>query len=94
MAEASERLSLLEQQVHRAVELIEALRAENARLDQERTGLAARVEALTLEVTPLRAKEQALTRLETEHRRLLAERLQLLGQVDGILKELARVDGV
>ena len=33
-------------------------------------------------------------RLETEQRRLLEERRQLLGQVEGILKDLARIEGL
>jgi septal ring factor EnvC (AmiA/AmiB activator) len=93
MAEASERLLLLEQHVQRAIALIEDLRAENARLSQDRAGLAERVEALTAEVGALRQREQSLGRLEGEHRRLLEERRQLLGQIEGMLKELARIEG-
>lgn len=94
MIEASDRLALLEQHVQRAVELIGNLRAENTRLMEERTGLLARVEALTAEIGALRQREPAFARLEAEHRRLLEERQQLLGQVEGILKELARIGGL
>lgn len=94
MSEASDRLALLEQHVQRAVELIGSLRAENARLVEERAGLLARMEASTAEIGALRQREQALVRLEAEHRRLLEERQQLLGQVEGILKELARIEGL
>lgn len=93
MPEASERLSLLEQQVQRAIELIGSLRADNARLVRERDAQIERVEALTKEVAALRAREAALSRLEGDHRRLLDERQELLGQVEGMLKELARIEG-
>jgi hypothetical protein len=36
----------------------------------------------------------AIPRLEAEQRRLLDERRQLLGQVESILKELARIEGL
>ena len=88
------RLGLLEQHVQRAIELIERLRAENARLAGERAELAERVETQGKEVAALRQREQALVRLEAEHRRLLDERRALLGHVEGMLKELARLDGV
>ncbi len=94
MTEASDRLAALEQHVQRAIELIGSLRVENAGLTEERAGLLARVEALTAEIGVLRHREQALARLEAEHRRVLEERQQLLGQVEGILKELARIEGL
>jgi|RhiMetdeSRZDD1v2_1073273.scaffolds.fasta_scaffold53690_6 hypothetical protein len=75
MTDVVERVVLLEQHVQRAIELIERLRAENARLVEERTGLAERV-----------------ARLETEQRRLQVERQALLGHVEGMLKELARIE--
>ncbi len=87
------RLLLLEQQVQRAIELIETLRAENARLAGERTALGERLEALTREAAALRQREQALGPLEAERRRLLDERQALLGHVEGMLKELARIEG-
>ena len=37
---------------------------------------------------------QVIGRLETEQRRLLEERRQLLGQVEAILKDLARIEGL
>jgi FtsZ-binding cell division protein ZapB len=75
MTDGVERFQLLEQHVQRAIELIERLRAENARLSEERSGLAERV-----------------TRLEIEQRRLQEERQALLGHVEGMLKELARIE--
>jgi septal ring factor EnvC (AmiA/AmiB activator) len=92
MAEAAERLVVLEQHVQRAIELIERLRGENARLAAERSEFAARVEGLEREVGVLRQREQALGRLEAEQRRLLEERQALLGHVEGMLKDLARID--
>jgi FtsZ-binding cell division protein ZapB len=92
MAEAAERLSVLEQHVQRAIELIERLRGENARLTAERAELAARVEALERDAGPLRQREQAYGRLEAEQRRLLEERQALLGHVEGMLKDLSRID--
>ncbi|HEV8674663.1 MAG TPA: cell division protein ZapB [Methylomirabilota bacterium] len=92
MAEAGERLALLEQRVQRAIELIERLRVDNARLGAERSELAERVEALGREMAALRQREQALVRLEGEHRRLQEERQALLGHVEGMLKELARIE--
>jgi FtsZ-binding cell division protein ZapB len=92
MAEVEERLGLLEQHVQRAIELIERLRADNARLVAERAELAARVEALGKEAASLRQREQTLLRLEAEHRRLLDERQALLGHVESMLKDLARID--
>ena len=78
MTEATERLLLLEQHVQRAIELIDRLRAENARL--------------TKELSALRQREEAIGRLEADNRRLQEERQALLGHVEGMLKELARID--
>ena len=78
MTEVAERLGLLEQHVQRAIELIERLRAENARLTKELDGL--------------REREEAFGRLEADHRRLQEERHALLGHVEGMLKELARIE--
>jgi len=93
MSDVADRFLLLERQVQRAIDLIETLRAENARLSQERKTLGERVEALTRELGDARQREQALARVEADHRRLVEERQILLGQVDAILKELARIDG-
>jgi FtsZ-binding cell division protein ZapB len=92
MAEATERLALLEQQVQRAVELIERLRAENARLTTERAELAQRMTGLEREAAAARSRGDAMARLEAEHRRLVEERLALLGHVESMLKDLAKLD--
>jgi hypothetical protein len=42
----------------------------------------------------LRVRLGVIARLETEQRRLLEERRQLLGQVESILKDLARIEGL
>jgi FtsZ-binding cell division protein ZapB len=89
-----ERLTVLEQQVQRAIELIGTLRAENARLIVERRSLETRVADVTREAEGLRVRLGAVGRLEAEQRRLFDERRQLLGQVEGILKELARIEGL
>jgi FtsZ-binding cell division protein ZapB len=78
MSDVVERLLLLEQHVQRAIELIDRLRAENGRL--------------TKELDALRQRDQALDRLEADYRRLQEERQALLGHVEGMLKELARID--
>ena len=78
MTEVAERLLLLEQHVQRAVELIDRLRTENARLTKELNGL--------------RQREEAIGRLESDNRRLQEERHALLGHVEGMLKDLARID--
>lgn len=88
------RLTLLEEHVQRAIELIGTLRAENARLTAERRGVEARVADLTREAEGLRTRLAVIDRLETEQRRLLDERRQLLGQVEGILKDLGRIEGL
>jgi FtsZ-binding cell division protein ZapB len=88
------RLGLLEQHVQRAIELIGTLRAENARLSGERRGLEARIADLTAEAEGLRVRLTAIGRLEGEQRRFLDERRQLLGQVESILKDLARIEGL
>ena len=88
------RVTLLEQHVQRAIDLIGALRAENARLAAERRGLDTRIAELTTEAEGLRVRLGAIGRLETEQRRLLDERRQLLGQVESILKDLARIEGL
>jgi len=88
------RLALLEQHVQRAIELIGTLRAENTRLSTEHRSLEARVADLTAEAEGLRVRLLAIGRLETEQRRLLEERRQLLGQVESILKDLARIEGL
>ena len=93
-ADVRGRLSVLEREVQRAIDLVEALRAENARLVQERAALIEQIETLGAEAVALRERDQALGRLEAEHRRLLVERRELLGQVEGILKELARLEGL
>jgi FtsZ-binding cell division protein ZapB len=92
--DAQARLELLEQHVQRAIDLIGTLRAENARLATERRGLEARIVELTAEAEALRVRLGAIARLETEQRRLLEERRQLLGQVESILKDLARIEGL
>lgn len=92
--DAQARLELLEQHVQRAIDLIGTLRAENARLGTERRGLEARIVELTAEAESLRVRLGAIARLETEQRRLLEERRQLLGQVESILKDLARIEGL
>jgi FtsZ-binding cell division protein ZapB len=88
------RLTLLEQHVQRAIELIGTLRAENAKLSAERRSFETRIAELTAEAEGLRVRLGTVGRLETEQRRLLEERRQLLGQVEGILKDLARIDGL
>jgi len=88
------RLGLLEQHVQRAIELIGTLRAENARLTTERRSLETRIAELTAEAEGLRVRLGAIARLESEQRRLLEERRQLLGQVESILKDLARIEGL
>jgi FtsZ-binding cell division protein ZapB len=92
--DVQERLTLLEQHVQRAIDLIGTLRGENAQLAADRRRLEARVADLTAEAESLRSRFGAIARLEAEQRRLLDERRQLLGQVEGILKELARIDGL
>jgi FtsZ-binding cell division protein ZapB len=89
-----ERLTVLEEHVQRAIELIGTLRAENARLAAERRDLETRVADLTRESEGLRSRLAAAGRLEAEQRRLLDERRQLLGQVEGILKDIARIEGL
>ena len=88
------RLAVLEQHVQRAIELIGTLRAENARLSGERRTLDARVADLTAEAEGLRTRLEVIGRLEAEQRRLLEERRHLLGQVEGILKDLGRIEGL
>ena len=56
--------------------------------------LDARVAGLTAEAEGLRTRLEVIGRLEAEQRRLLEERRQLLGQVEGILKDLARIEGL
>jgi hypothetical protein len=92
MSEASERMQLLESHVQRAVELIETLRGDNDRLARERARLAAEVDTLSRELGSLRQREQAQAKVEAEYRRLVDERTVLLGQVEGMLKELARIE--
>ena len=92
--DAQARLTVLEEHVQRAIELIGTLRAENARLTTERRVLEARAAELTAEAESLRARFGVIGRLETEQRRLLEERRHLLGQVEGILKDLARIEGL
>jgi FtsZ-binding cell division protein ZapB len=92
--DVQERLTLLEQHVQRAIELIGTLRTENAQLAGDRRRLEGRVADLTAEAESLRSRFGAIGRLEAEQRRLLDERRQLLGQVEGILKELARIEGL
>ena len=85
---------MLFRSVHRAVKLIEELREANARLAQEKTTLESALRTMTGDVERLRERDQGRLRLEAEYRRLLDDRRQLLGQVEGILKELARIEGL
>lgn len=91
MADPPERLTLLEQHVQRAVELIETLRGEKARLERDNAELARRLEAQGRELAELRERLTGLGQVEAERRRLLKERGELLAQVEGILKELERL---
>ena len=49
---------------------------------------------LTAEAEGLRVRLGVIGRLEGEQRRLLDERRQVLGQVESILKDLARIEGL
>ena len=88
------RVALLEQHVQRAIELIGTLRAENARLSAQHRSAETRIAELTAEAEGLRVRLGVIARLEAEQRRLLEERRQLLGQVESILKDLARIEGL
>jgi FtsZ-binding cell division protein ZapB len=94
MSEARDRLAVLEAGVQRALDLLDALRAENQTLRRERAALDARIQALVAEVAALRESGRGLERLSSEHARLLDDRRQLLGQIEGILKELNRIEGL
>jgi len=88
------RLTMLEEQVQRVVKSMSELREANSRLAHDKATLEADLRVLAGEVERLRERDQGRVRLEGEYRRLLDERRQLLGQVEGILKELARIDGL
>ena len=88
------RLALLDAEVQRAIELVTALRETVARLTREKADLTAKLAGLANEAEHLRGRDSGRTRLEVEHRRLVDERRQLLGQVEGILKDLAKIDGL
>jgi chromosome segregation ATPase len=88
------RLTALEEHVQRVVKSMGELREANSRLAHEKATLEGELRVLAGEVERLRERDQGRVRLEGEYRRLLDERRQLLGQVEGILKELARIDGL
>lgn len=88
------RLTMLEEQVQRVVKSMSELREANSRLAHDKATLEAELRVLAGDVERLRERDQGRVRLEGEYRRLLDERRQLLGQVEGILKELARIDGL
>ena len=92
--DAADRLAVLEEHVQRAIALIGTLRAENARLVEARAADVLRLQEMEAEAGALRARVAALARIESDQRRLLEERRQLLGQVEGILKDLARIEGL
>jgi len=92
--DAADRLAVLEEHVQRAIALIGTLRADNARLVEARAADALRLQEMEAEAGALRARVAALARIESDQRRLLEERRQLLGQVEGILKDLARIEGL
>ena len=94
MSEARDRLALLEQSVQRVLDLLATLRAENQELRRDRATLEARTQTLMAEVGALREGARTLEHLSSEHARLLDERRQLLGQIEGILKELSRIEGL
>lgn len=91
MADPLERLALLEQHVQRAVELIETLRQDKARLERENAELGRQLEARWRELAEAQARLAGQGQVEAEYRRLLKEREELLAQVEGILKELERL---
>jgi len=89
MAEGlSERLGQLEQSVHRAAELISRLKAERNELVEERADLERRLAAQGRELEEARARLARAEGEQAELARLRQERGEILGQVDGILKEL------
>ena len=94
MSEARDRLALLEQSVQRVLDLLATLRAENQELRRDRATLEARTQTLMAEVGALREGARTLEHLSSERARLLDERRQLLGQIEGILKELSRIEGL
>lgn len=87
-----ERLDQLEQAVRRTAELITRLRAERSQFEAERAALERRLAGQAQELDTLRAHLARLERGQEELSRLRGERNEVLAQVEGILKELARLE--
>lgn len=86
MAEGlGERLTQLERAVRRAADLISRLKAERATLEK-------RVAEQARELDDLRSRTSASAEDRAEMARLRQERREVLAQVDGILKELDKLE--
>ncbi len=86
MAEGlGERLTQLERAVRRAADLISRLKAERATLEK-------RVAEQARELDDLRYRTSASAEDRAEMARLRQERREVLAQVDGILKELDKLE--
>ena len=88
MAEGlGDRLTQLEQAVRRAADLITRLKAERAALEK-------RVAEQARELDDLRSRAGASAEERAELARLRQERKDVLAQVDSVLKELDKLEGV
>lgn len=88
MAEGlGDRLTQLERVARRAAELIARLQAERATLDK-------RVAEQARELDDLRSRASASAEERAELARLRQERKEVLAQVDSILKELDKLEGL
>lgn len=86
MAEGlGERLTQLERAVRRAADLITRLKAERATLEK-------RVAEQARELDDLRSRTSVSAEDRAEMARLRQERREVLAQVDGILKELDKLE--
>ena len=82
-----DRLTQLEQAVRRAADLITRLKAERAALEK-------RVAEQARELDDLRSRAGASAEERAELARLRQERKDVLAQVDSVLKELGKLEGV
>ena len=82
-----DRLTQLEQAVRRAADLITRLKAERAALEK-------RVAEQARELDDLRSRAGASAEERAELARLRQERKDVLAEVDSVLKELDKLEGV
>ena len=88
-------LDRLTERVEKAAAFVQQLRDERARLEQERTDLAARLQTLeqSLQGNDAAALVQEVAQLRTEQRDWQAERRDVASRIEALVRKLERLEG-